>query len=52
MEDRLVTLATDHYTNAEILKARLEGAGIECYLKHVNLIQGAASEGVQIQIRE
>ncbi len=52
MEDRLVTLATDHYTAAEILKARLESAGIECFLKNVNLVQGAVSEGVQIQIRE
>lgn len=51
MEDRLVTLATDHYTAAEILKARLESAGIECYLKHVNLLQGAVSEGVQVQIK-
>jgi len=51
MEDRLVTLATDHYTAAEVLKAKLEGAGIECFLKHVHLIQGAAAEGVKVQIR-
>ncbi len=52
MENRLVTLATDHYTAAEILKARLEAAGIECHLKNVHLIQGAAPEGVKVQIRE
>lgn len=52
MEDRLVTLATDHYTAAEVLKARLESVGIECYLKHVNLLQGAVSEGVKVQIKE
>ncbi len=52
MEDRLVSIATDHYTAAEILKARLEDAGIECYLKNVNLLQGAVSEGVQVQIKE
>ncbi len=51
MEDKLVTLATEHYTAAEILKARLEDAGIQCELKHVHLIQGAASEGVKIMIR-
>jgi nucleotide-binding universal stress UspA family protein len=51
MEDRLVTLATDHYTAAEVLKVKLEGAGIACFLKHVHLIQGAAAEGVQVQIR-
>lgn len=52
MEDRLITLATDHYTSAEILKARLESAGIAVTLKHVNLLQGAVSEGVKVQIRE
>ncbi len=52
MSDRLITLATDHYTSAEVLKARLEDAGIQVNLKHVNLIQGAASEGVKIQIME
>ncbi len=52
MEKPLVTLATDHYTAAEVLKARLEAAGIECFLSNVHLIQGAAPEGVKIQIRE
>ena len=52
MEEKLVTLATDHYTAAEVLKAKLESAGIECFLKNVNLLQGAVSEGVQVQIRE
>ncbi len=52
MEERIVTLATDHYTAAEVLKARLESAGIDVFLKHINLLQGAVSEGVQIQIRE
>lgn len=51
MEERLVTLATDHYTAAEVLKARLEAAGIKCFLSNVHLIQGAASEGVKIQIQ-
>ncbi len=50
-EDKLITLATDHYTAAEVLKARLEAAGIECFLSNVNIIQGAASEGVRIKIK-
>lgn len=50
MEEKLVTLATDHYTAAEVLKARLENEGIKVYLKHINLLQGAVSEGVNIQI--
>ncbi len=52
MKDRLITLATDHYTAAEIIRARLEASGIKVVLKHVNLIQGAVSEGVKIQIHE
>ncbi len=51
-DDRLITLATDHYTAAEVIKARLEAAGIECFLSHVHQIQGAGSEGVRIQIHE
>jgi nucleotide-binding universal stress UspA family protein len=52
MKDRLITLATDHYTAAEVLKAMLESEGIECHLKHVNLLQAAVSEGVKVQIKE
>ena len=52
MEDKLITLATDHYTAAEVLKARLESAGVQCFLRNVHLIQGAGSEGVKIQIHE
>ncbi|MFO8066705.1 MAG: universal stress protein [Bacteroidales bacterium] len=51
MKDELITIATDHYTAAEVLKAHLESAGIECVLKNINLLQGAVSEGVQIQIK-
>ncbi len=51
MENSLVTIATGHYTAAEVLKAKFESAGIECFLKHLHLIQGVAAEGVQIQIR-
>ncbi len=48
----MITIATDHYTSAEVLKARFESAGIKVFLKHINLLQGAVSEGVQVQIRE
>ena len=50
MEENFITIATTHYTEAEILKARFESAKIQCYLKNVNLLQGAVSEGVQVQI--
>lgn len=52
MEERLITIATDHYTSAEVLKARLEAAGIQCFLSNVNIIQGAVSEGVKVRIKE
>lgn len=52
MEEQLITIATDHYTSAEVLKARLESAGIPCFLSNVNLLQGAVSEGVKVQIKE
>lgn len=51
MDERLVTLTTTHYTAAEVLKARLGNAGIECFLKNVHLIQGDPAEGVKVQIR-
>jgi nucleotide-binding universal stress UspA family protein len=51
MEDRFITIATTHYTDAEILKARFAAAKVECFIKHVNLLQGAVSEGVQVQIK-
>jgi len=52
MKDKLITIATDHYTSAEVLKARLEGEGIKCFLKGVHVLQGAVSEGVKVQILE
>jgi nucleotide-binding universal stress UspA family protein len=51
MEEQLVTLTTTHYTAAEVLKARLNDSGIDCFLKHVHLIQGDPAEGVKVQIR-
>ena len=52
MEDKLVTIATYNYSRAEIIKGRLEAAGITCYLKNVNLIQPDVSSGVKIRIDE
>ncbi len=52
MENKLVTIATYNYSRAEIIKGRLEAAGITCYLKNVNLIQPDVSSGVKIRIDE
>lgn len=50
MKEKLVTLATDNYSTAEVLKAKLEAEGIECYLKNVNLLQAITPFGVKIQV--
>jgi len=50
MKEKLVTLATDNYSTAEILKARLEAEGVPCYLKNVNLLQAIVPFGVKIQV--
>lgn len=52
MNDKIVTVATHTYERAQLLKIQLEDAGIECYLKNINLIQGAFSGGVKVRIKE
>lgn len=52
MEDNLIIIATESYSKAVVLKTYLEANGIECFLKNVNVIQGAVAEGVKVQIRE
>lgn len=51
MKDRIVTLATCSYSRAELLKARLQAEGIDCYLINVNLLQSAVAQGVRVRIR-
>lgn len=52
MEAHIVTLALLSFEKAQILKSLLESKGIECFLQNVNLIQGAVSTGVKVQIDE
>ncbi|TKG94522.1 universal stress protein UspA [Puteibacter caeruleilacunae] len=52
MEDKLITIAILPYYKAEILRSRLEAEGVECYLKNVNLVQGAVASGVKVRILE
>ncbi len=52
MKDQVITLATLTYEKAQVIKSILENEGVDCFLEHVNLIQGAYSTGVQINIRE
>lgn len=52
MKDRLITVATHTYEKAQLIKMELEAAGIECFLKNINLIQGAFTGGVKVRIHE
>jgi len=52
MEDKIITLATLTFEKAQLVKTLLENEGVNCFLEHINLIQGAVSSGVQINIRE
>jgi nucleotide-binding universal stress UspA family protein len=50
MEDKIITIATYHYSRAQLLKGRLEAEGIECFLSNINLVQPQISGGVKIKI--
>ncbi len=52
MDDKIITLATLTYEKSQLVKTLLENEGIDCFLDHINLIQGAVSSGVQIKIKE
>ncbi len=52
MDDKIITLATLTYEKSQLVQSLLQNEGINCFLEHINLIQGAVSSGVQIKIRE
>ncbi len=52
MDDKLIDIAIESYSKAVVLKSYLEANGVDCFLKNVNVLQGAVSEGVKVQIRE
>jgi len=52
MEEKIITLATNTYQHAQVLKNILESEGIECFLQNANLIQGSISSSVRIRIKE
>ncbi|WP_068471840.1 universal stress protein [Saccharicrinis aurantiacus] len=52
MSDKIITLATVTYEKAQLIKSLLDNDGVSCFLEHVNLIQGAISTGVKININE
>ncbi len=52
MEEKIITLGTYSFSQAQLLKARLESENIDCYLKNINLIQSAIGTGVKVKISE
>ena len=52
MESKIITLVALSNEKAQILKLLLEKKGIECFLEHQNLLQGAVSTGVNVMIKE
>jgi nucleotide-binding universal stress UspA family protein len=51
MKDQIITITTCPYARAQLIKARLEGEGIECFLSNINLIQPGIASGVRIKIK-
>ena len=52
MDDKLITLASLSYPQAEILRSLLESEGIDCLLEKVDFLQDAMDTGVHIRVRE
>ena len=52
MEPKIITLVALSSEKAQILKLLLEQEGIECFLEHQNLVQGAVASGVNVMIKE
>jgi nucleotide-binding universal stress UspA family protein len=52
MDDKLVTIATHTFSRAQILKVRLEAAGIDCFLANMNVIRPTVPAGVKVKIKE
>ncbi|MBN2172688.1 MAG: universal stress protein [Bacteroidales bacterium] len=52
MEDQIITLASYPYSRAQLLQARLEAEGIECFLSNINLVQPGIATGVKVKVRE
>jgi len=52
MEEKLITLASLHYSKAEILRVLLESEGIDCYIENVGFLQDGMDTGVSVRIYE
>lgn len=52
MNAKIITIAEETYSRAQLIKGRLEAEGITCFLTHVNLIQSNVGNGVKVKINE
>ncbi|MCF8233067.1 MAG: universal stress protein [Bacteroidales bacterium] len=52
MEDRIINIGTFSYSRAQLLKARLEAEGIDCFLANVTRIRSDVPGGVNLLINE
>lgn len=52
MEEKIITLTTNTYQHAQVLRNILESEGVECFLQNANLIEGSFNSSVRIRIRE
>lgn len=50
-DEKIVVIARHSNSRALLLQSRLAAEGIECFLSHQNLLQGAFSSGVEIKVK-
>lgn len=50
-DEKLVVIARHTTSRALLLQSQLESEGINCFLSHENLVQGAFGSGVELRVR-
>lgn len=51
-DEKIVIIARYSNSRALLVQSRLRAEGIECFLTHENLLQGAVSSGVELKVRK
>ncbi|MBW6491254.1 MAG: universal stress protein [Lentimicrobium sp.] len=50
-DEKIIVIARYSNSRALLLQSRLRAEGIECFLNHENLLQGAVSSGVELKVK-
>ncbi|MDY0343553.1 MAG: universal stress protein [Lentimicrobium sp.] len=50
-DEKLIVIARHTTSRALLLQSHLEAEGIDCFLSHENLVQGAFGSGVELRVR-